>query len=381
MKTKLFLTVFFLASLISAQNYNWVRHDSLLVAGINQIYGIKFDTAEKTFSVVEKEFPQHPAGKFFKAMITWWRIAVDLDNESLDEHFYKQLEEVIDMCDDMLDKNPKNADAMFFKGGSLGFRGRLLAIRESWFNAAMDGKEGLALIIKAYQVNPQNVDIQLGFGIYHYYADVIPKKYPVVKPFMVFFPKGDKGRGLRELENVAFNGRYAKIESRYFLMTLYYSLENDAENTLKYLNLLLKDYPDNPVFERYYGSILFKKNEFAQADKTFRDILRKASNNYFGYNDYARREAYYYLGDSFNKKNAIDSARVYFEKSEKLSWQLDKKKPSGFLQNLVLYLGMIYDQEGHRDMAIQYYNKVLDMKERGNSHTLAKQYLKTPYKK
>jgi tetratricopeptide (TPR) repeat protein len=381
LKTKLFTAVFFFASLMAAQNYNWVRHDSLLVAGINQIYGIKFDDAEKTFSIVENEFPLHPAGKFFKAMITWWRIAVDLDNEGYDKHFYKQLEEVIDMCDEMLDKNPKNADAMFFKGGALGFRGRLLAIRESWFNAAMDGKEGLSLIIKAYQVNPKNVDIQLGFGIYHYYADVIPKKYPVVKPFMVFFPSGDKERGLRELENVAFNGRYAKIESRYFLVTLYYSFENDPDNTIKYLNLLLKDYPDNPVFERYYGSVLFKKNDFVQAEKVFRDVLHKASKNYFGYNDYARREAFYYLGDNFNKKNMLDSARVYFEKSEKLSWQLDKSKPSGFLQNLVLYLGMIYDQQGQRDKAIQYYNKVLDMKERGNSHTAAKQYLKTPYKK
>lgn len=381
MKTKIFFTVFFLASILQAQNYDWKRYDSLLVAGINQIYGIKFDDAERIFTTVEKEFPQHPAGKFFKAMITWWRIAVDLDNEGYDKQLYKQLDDVIDMCDDMIDKNPKNADAVFFKGGALGFRGRLLAIRESWFKAAMDGKEGLSLIIKAYQLNPKNVDIQLGFGIYHYYADVIPKKYPVVKPFMVFFPSGDKERGLRELENVAYNGRYAKIESRYFLMTLYYSFENDTENTLKYLNMLVKDFPDNPVFERYLGAILFKKNDFAQSEKIFRDILQKASKGYFGYNDRTRREAYYYIGNNFKNKNIADSARIYFEKSETISWQIDKKEPSGFLLNLVLYLGETYDQLGMRDKAIQYYNKVLDLKERGDSHILAKKYLKTPYKK
>mgnify|MGYP000941377238 CR=1 FL=1 len=261
MRTAIFISLLFFSSLLSAQNYDWKRYDSLVVAGINQIYGIKFDAAEKTFTSVEKEFPTHPAGKFFKAMITWWRIAVDLDNEKLDDFFYDQLDEVIDMCDEILDNNPKNADAVFFKGGALGFRGRLLAIRESWFKAAMDGKEGLSLIIKAYQLNPKNVDVQLGFGIYHYYADVIPKKYPAVKPFMVFFPSGDKERGLRELENVAYNGRFAKIESRYFLMTLYYSFENDNDNTIKYLDLLLNDFPDNPVFERYYGAVLFKKNE------------------------------------------------------------------------------------------------------------------------
>jgi len=381
LKIKIIITLLLFSSAAFAQNYDWKRYDSLVVAGINQIYGIKFDAAEKTFTTVEKEFVLHPAGKFFKAMITWWRIAVDLDNETLDDHFYKQVEEVMDMCDDMLDKNPKNADAVFFKGGALGFRGRLRAIRESWFKAAMDGKEGLSLIIKAYQLNPNNVDIQLGFGIYHYYADVIPKKYPMVKPFMVFFPSGDKARGLRELENVANNGRYAKIESRYFLMTLYYSFENDVENTLKYLTMLRNDFPDNPVFERYYGSILFKKNDYTNSEKIFRDILSKAGKNLFGYNDRARRESYYYIGNIFMNKDIPDSARIYFEKSEVISRKMDKSEPSGFLQNTVLFLGKLYDQLGMRDKAIKYYNEVLDMKERGDSHTQAKQYLKSPYKK
>ena len=381
LKTKILIPVFLLASFIQAQNYDWKRYDSLVVAGVNQIYGIKFSEAEKTFTIVEKEFSQHPAGKFFKAMITWWQIAVELENESLDKHFYSQLEEVIDICDDMLDKNPKNADAMFFKGGALGFRGRLLAIRESWFDAAMDGKEGLNLIIKSYKINPQNVDTQLGFGIYHYYADVIPKKYPVVKPFMVFFPQGDKSRGIRELENVAYNGRYAKIEARYFLMTIFFSFENDSDNTIKYLELLLKDFPDNPIFERYYGAALYKKQDYTKAESVFRNILSKAEKNYFGYNIRARREANYYIGNNFKNKDIPDSARYYFEKSEKFSRELDKKKPSGYLQNLVLYLGMIYDELGMRDKAVKYYNEVLEMKERENSHTLAKQYLKTPFKK
>lgn len=381
MKKILLIIILFTASLASAQNYDWKRYDSLLVAGINQIYGIKFADAEKTFSVVEKEYALHPAGKFFKAMITWWRIAVELDNENLDEKFYDQLEQVIDQCDEILDNNSKNADAMFFKGGALGFRGRLRAIRESWLKAAMDGKEGLNLIIKAFQVNPKNIDLQLGFGIYHYYADVIPKKYPAVKPLMVLFPSGDKNRGIRELENVAFNGRYARIESLYFLMTIYFGDEFDNDNAIKYLNILLKDFPDNPVFQRYYGATLYRKNEFEKSESVFRDILHKADKNYFGYNNRSRREAYYYIGNNFKTKNILDSARIYFEKSEKLSREIDKKEPSGFLQNLVLYLGMIYDQLGWRDKAIKYYNEVLDMKERGNSHTLAKEYLKTPYKR
>ncbi len=44
-----------------AQNYDWVRHDSLVKAGIHQIYGIELDKAEKTFDVVLVEYPTHPS--------------------------------------------------------------------------------------------------------------------------------------------------------------------------------------------------------------------------------------------------------------------------------------------------------------------------------
>jgi len=380
MKTKIFL-FFLYTSLLFAQNYDWVRHDSLVKAGVNQIYGIEFDKAEKTFDIVIKEYPTHPSGKFFKAMITWWRILLDLEDESMDQKFYNQLQEVIDMCDKILDKNPKNIDAIFFKGGSIGFRGRLLGIRENWIKAALDGKEGLELVYRAYKADPKNVDVQLGFGIYHYYAEVIPQRYPAVKPFMVFFPQGDKKRGLKELENVAWNGRYARIESRYFLLTLNFQFENDMDEARKWGRLLLADFPNNPNFQKYYGLTFVKENDYKSAAKIFRDIYNKCEKGFPGYNKRFKREASYYLGMDYKIREKVDSAAYYFEICEKLSRELDKGTESGYLINTVLYLAMLYDQMGQREKAIRYYNEVLKLRDRNNSHELARMYLKSPYKK
>ena len=382
MKTKIFFSILFLITLrLTAQNYNWVRHDSLVKAGVNQIYGIEFDKAEKTFDVVTKEYSTHPSGKFFKAMITWWKILLDLDNESLDDRFYTQLEEVIDLCDDILDKNENNVDATFFKGGALGFRGQLRAIRESWFKAALDGKDGLALVFRAYKLNPKNVDVQLGFGIYHYYADVIPDRYPAVKPFMILFPKGDKAKGIKELENVAWNGRYTRIESRNFLLKLNFQFEERMDESRKWGRMLLNDFPNNPYFQKYYGLTFIKENNYTEAVKTFRDIYHKAKRGMPGYNKRFEREATYYLGMDFKLKEKVDSAAFYFERSEKLSRELDKENESGYLINTVFYLGMLYDQMGKRDKAIKYYNETLQLHDRNDSHKLAEQYLKTPYKR
>ena len=268
------------ASLINAQNE---KYDSLVTKGIKQIYSIKFDQAETTFRKLIADFPDHPAGRFFLAMIDWWKILLNPDDESHDDIFFQKLEDVIYQCDQLLDKNPDNVDALFFKGGAIGFRGRLRSLRESWLKAADDGREALPIVERASNLDPGNVDVQLGFGIYDYYSAVIPDEYPLLKPLMIFFPSGDKEKGLKELKNTAENGKYAKYEARYFLMTLYYSYENNPYKAFEYAKMLSDEFPDNPTFERWKGRISARKGDYASASEIFKDVLLKADSGYTGY--------------------------------------------------------------------------------------------------
>lgn len=357
------------------------RFDSLITEGVRQIYNIEFSAAHKTFSIVQKDYPKQPAGKFFDAMILWWEIMVDVDNEDYDDQFYDKIDDVIDFCDEILDEDCNNVDAIFFKGGSLGFRGKLLSIREDFFNAALDGKDALPLVYKAYELDSTNVDVQLGFGIYNYFAAVLPEKYPVIKPFMIFFPQGNKEKGIKQLENVAQNGRYAKIEARYFLMTSYYLYEKNNRQAMKYAELLYNDFPNNPTFERYYGRIFVRRGNYHEASNVFKNVLAKCVAHKPGYLDKAKREAVYYIGMDYKLKNEPDSARIYFEECYDISERVDKDEESGFWINAALYLGMLNDQLGNRTAAIKYYEEVLDLKERNDSHKLAEQYLQKPYKR
>ena len=350
--------------------------DSLAQKGIKEIYNIKFNDAESTFRQLIADYPEHPAGRFFLAMIDWWKILLDLDNESYDDIFFEKLEDVIYQCDEILDDNPDNVDALFFKGGAIGFRGRLRAYRESWIKAADDGREALPIVEKAALLDSTNVDVQLGFGIYNYYASVIPERYPLIKPLMIFFPSGDKAKGLEQLSRTAMQGKYAKNEARYFLMTLYYSNENNYFEAKKYADLLVNDFPDNPTFQRWKGRIMIKLGDYHSSSKIFNDVLIKAAENYPGYdNDKVRREAAYYIAVDYRNRNLSDSSKIFFNKTVELSEKVDKEEESGFLINAVLYLGMIYDGEGNTEMARRYYERLLEMREYGSSHTLAKEYL------
>ena len=356
--------------------------DSTISRGIDQIYNIDFTGAEKTFKGLIASYPAKPQGRFFLAMIDWWKILMDQDNESYDDIFFQKLEDVIYQCDEILKNDPDNVDALFFKGGSIGFRARLRAIRDSWIKAADDGRLALPIVAHAYKIDPKDIDVQLGFGIYDYYAAVIPDQFPLIKPLMIFFPPGNKKKGIDELTNVALHGKYAKYEARYFLMTLYFSYEDNPFKAEEWSKMLTDDFPNNPVFERWRGRIAAKRGDFIDAAIIFEDVLHKADKNYPGYNSYnSKREAAYYIAYQFMLSNKLDSAKTFFEMCAEYSRQIDGSETSGFQINSYLYLGMIADEAGKRNEAVAYYKKLLDLKEFGNSHSLAEGYLKTPYHK
>ena len=160
--------------------------------------------------------PHDPAGPFFLAMITWWRILIDIDNTRYDDEFFGSLDRVVDMCDSLLDRNPGDVNAIFFKGGAIGFIGRLKFHRNDYLAAANAGRKALPLVQAAAELDPENTDIQLGTGMYDYYAEVIPEEYPWLKPLLLFVPRGDRQRGLREITAASEKGRYASVEAAFF---------------------------------------------------------------------------------------------------------------------------------------------------------------------
>ena len=374
----LLFTLFFLIS-GNLYSQNSIA-DSAITRGIHQIYTLDFPNAESTFRKLISDYPENPAGRFFLATIDWWKILVDIDNEAYDDLFFQKLEDVNFQCDKILDKNPDDVNALFFKGGAIGFRGRLRAIRESWLKAADDGREALPIVQHASKIDPNNKDVLLGFGLYNYYAAVIPDQFPLVKPLMIFFPSGDKAKGIEQLNDVAMSGKYSKYEARYFLMTLYSANEGNPYKADEYASMLIKEFPNNPVFTRWKAKIAVQRGATMEYFSMFKDIYGKCLKKEYGYNEKTKRESEYYLGLYYKTYSRADSALAWFQQSVELSKVVDKNETTGFLVNSVLYAGMMCDALGKRDDAVNYYKQTLDLKSYGTSHENAKMYLQTPYK-
>jgi len=353
--------------------------DARIRSGVAFVYNLEFEKAESDFRQLVKARPSDPAGHFFLAMVVWWRILLNIDNTSHDDRFYSMLGNVISLCDQRLDKNENDVRALFFKGGAIGFRGRLRAHREEWLKAANDGRLALPIVQKAYELEPKNYDVLLGIGIYNYYAEIIPDQYPFVKPVMVLFPKGDKKKGIEQLRDAAEKAKYADIEASYFLLQLYTNYEKEYHHALPIALRLHQRFPNNPVFHRYVGRSYAAVGLWPEMKQTFEEVLQRVKNKDLGYNASAERESEYYLGLYDMTFNQLGTALKHLYRCDELSRDLDTDGPSGFMTLANLKIGMIYDLQARRDVAMTQYRKVLQWDDYMESRKTAAQYLKKPY--
>ena len=95
--------------------------------GLDHLYDLEFEAARALFNQIDERYPNHPIGPFLKGLNLWWKILLDLPDTSHDEAFYRQMNEVIDRCNALLDENPDHFDAAFFKGAALGCARRTTA--------------------------------------------------------------------------------------------------------------------------------------------------------------------------------------------------------------------------------------------------------------
>lgn len=343
--------------------------DELILKSIPFIYDLKFDSAKVITQKVMEMSPERPEGYFFDAMIVWWNININKENTSLDGEFNRKADKVIEIADRILEKNEKDQNALFYKGGALGYKGLVSSLREDWFRAAESGKEALNLLQEAYELDPQNKDVVFGVGIYNYFAEYVPEVYPVVKPLMLIFPKGDKLKGLSQIKESAASAKFARTEARFVLTYLYLLYEKNYAESETYARSLHEEFPDNPVFEKYLLNSFVGQGKWIEAVTGWTRLLQKTDSSKFGYGSRSlARESNYYTALSYVKLGRIADAEPYILKAEDITRQMDPSNESAISAFIYLLSGMINDSKGNASTADVYYDRVLSMKNFQNSH-------------
>lgn len=350
---------------------------------IDALYDFDFYTAEKQFTWLKQKYPTHPLPYFLMGLSQWWRIMPNDIVTKYDDAFYAYMDSSIYFAEELLDQDEKNPEASFFLAGAYGFKARLQSDRNNYTSAAFTARKCLDHMHEN-RTEDQNLGPEFYFGdaLYNYYREWIPENLPKLKPILLFFKKGDKEKGLKQLKEVADNAFYTRVEATTFLMRIYNEYEKEYADAYKYSKYLHEVYPNNPYFDRYYTKVCFTRGYLKEALERSDAILQKVDSNRVGYDAESGRVASYYSGyinmtvmrDTVVAEERFLACAKY---TEELALMDESVLERGYYLNALRSIGLIAAKKGDQQNAVKHYSKYIQHSDKKDKYYKeAEAYLK-----
>ncbi len=352
-------------------------------AAINKMYDFKFDEVDKEFNWLVQEYKDHPLPIFLKGLSIWWKIDAysglsdtkeNKEIERLDNSFLELMDKSISLSKKVYDSGNK-IDGAFFQAAAYGFKGRLLSERKKWRAAAFAGLNALKYLKEIREDDIMIPEISFGNGLFNYYSIWISDRYPLLKPIIKLFPKGDKKLGIKQLNDAAQNSFYTRTEAQLFLVRIF-SGENNISRATFLSKYLFETFPDNSIFHRYYTQLLYRGSNFYLCKKESFKIIENFRNQKFGYYDNDMRLAHFYLGEIFLSEKKNDDAIFHLKSSLKYAQSFRNNK-MGYTIYSKFLLGKIYYNNGDEISSKKYFKSVIrTSKRKSDLNSRSREYLK-----
>ena len=349
-----------------------------LDGAVQNLYNFKFDKAEKQFRSLRRRYSHHPMPYFLLGLSTWWKIVPsNVQTKQYDNIFFAYMDTAIVNGEKLYEADRKNYEACFFLAAAYGFSARLHAERKDWRKATVNSKKSLDYLDKSKEANGLSPEFLFGQALFNYYAVWIPENYPLLKPVLLFFPKGNKQLGIQQLRNVADNGFYVGLEAKTFLMRILNNEENNPALAMPISRYLATHYPDNAYFQRFYDLLCFNNGEFRECERVSHEILDKLNRGLPGYEGISGRYATYFLGWLMqNKYKDIAKAKDYYQRCIVFA-ESTNDTAGGFYLYSNLNLARLAEREKDKAGAKRYYQAVVDHADHDlEQYKEAKAYLK-----
>ena len=346
-----------------------------LDGAVQNIYNFKHDRAEKQFRSLRRRYPQHPMPYFLLGLTTWWKMMPsNLTNRQYDKVFLAYMDTSVTKAERLYKQDRRNYEACFFLSAAYGFKARLTAERGNWGAATFASRHALNYLDKSKEANGLSPEFLFGQALINYYAVWISDNYKLLRPVLLFFPKGNRQLGLAQLRSVAANGFYTGNEARVFLMKILQNQENNPAEAYPLARTMATAYPDNAYFQRFYALMSYQQGDMAECERLSRDILDKLNRGLPGYEAISGRYATFFLGQLMQARRNLDEARNYYQRCVVFAESTGDTK-AGFYLYALLNLARIADKQQDTAAAARYYREVEDKAERkSDAHREARAY-------
>ena len=402
----------FLTPLVSAQQSTpWLtdteraRFEELRRSGLDALYNIDYDKAQRDFKQIVQLYPNHPGGYQLLAARVWIKTLYESRRLQASlysgETFYTNGDDKVDpkivtefrnltreakrLAEAKLKEEPKNIEALDFLANTEGLKASFEeAVERRHFAALRDGNDAVDHHREVLKLDPKYVDAQITIGLYEYVVGSLPLPVKILAGATGY--RGSKKRGLKLLEEVAAQGRWAQDDAKSVLILLY-TREKRFADVVKLTRELSAKYPRNYLLrletadglvslaaqkrkdKDVAGAVQAEKEAFETFDEVIRDrSVREAAGRALDLVHFKYGEALLTAG--YNERAA----------KEFLSATKVAQAEPGLVTMAHLYAARAYDVAGKRDEALAQYKEVLARPNIYDAHEEAKRGMKQAYK-
>lgn len=319
----------------------------LLKKGVDDIYGFRFSEARQAGRELTRSYPDHPVIYLYNGMLTYWSNHPLTPESRASEVYEKEMNECIILAEKERDRDN---DAEYLLA-NLGARGMLLMY---YADNNLQSKIN-PMVIDTYRYIRQSFnyadvypDFNFFTGLYNYYREAYPEAHPIYKVLAFLFPKGDKAKGIAEMQNAALNSIMLKAEAYSFLSYIFLNFENNYQRALPYTKGLYDLYPDNLTYTSGYIKNLLLLKKYDEAENLMKSVRSGSGNRFFmaqmsifdgiirekKYRNLEEAEKYYNKGISelspFGYYGHDASSYAYFGLSRISGYRFDKQNKKAF---------------------------------------------------
>lgn len=240
------LFIIFIASLIEAKPE---KPNSIDLQIINYTFNENFDQAKKLALDQIKQNPNSPKYYYYYVnvkVLEYYQKAAELTPENRDEGRKALNKEIIDYCENVLDKFEDanlSLENKFYRGMIYGYLARISGIDGSWWSAFRSGMKAKGIMEEIIKSDPQFYDVYLMLGMLNYYSDRFSGIVGFIAKVLGF--SGNREQGLHQFQLAYEKGNLTFGQTALTLIEVYSNLEDNKYAALNYYENFLKRFPNN----------------------------------------------------------------------------------------------------------------------------------------
>lgn len=247
---------------------------------VNALYQFKFADADSLIAELEIKYPEHYIPALARAHFYWWKMISQHPESQIESRYIDNLRTAEQLINNK-STSGFNDKVLFHLIQVHAYLSRLDLMRSEYVSAYRNLHRSVKHIKASFGREQFFTAFLLTSGLYNYLAAYVSEHHPLLRIYFMLHPRGDINKGIEQLQQAsASDHNVIATEAKYFLMRIFFDLENNPGKAIEYASILTEQYPENLIFLYYHHKIaaaLQASDKVARLQQQYDEALKSNS--------------------------------------------------------------------------------------------------------